>query len=88
MLGIFFAHLAFFMLSIDENGMMLDEDRFKALHQELLILHLADALVRYDTLKTKPLASPVVSRAVDLIGERLKEDLRISEIAAYAGCSI
>jgi len=87
-LRIFAAHLAFVIRSIDEYGMMLDEDRFKALHQELLILHLADALVRYETLKTKPLASPVVSRALDLIGDRLKEDLRISEIAAYAGCSI
>jgi AraC-like DNA-binding protein len=87
-LGIFVAHLAFFIRSIDENGMMLDEDRFKALHQELLILHLADARVRYETLKTKPLVSPVVSRALDLIGDRLREDLRISEIAAYAVCSI
>ena len=87
-LGVFATHLAFVVRSIDEYGMMLYEDRFKALHQELLILHLADALVRYETLETKPLASPVVRRALDLIGDRLREDLRISEIAAYAGCSI
>ena len=87
-LGMFAAHLAFVVRSIDEYGMMLDEDRFKALHQELLILHLAVGLVPYETLETKPLASPLVRRALELIGDRFREDLRISEIAAYAGCSI
>ena len=87
-LGLFTAHLAFIVRSLDEHEAILDVGRFKALHEELLTLHLANALLRAEPAEGRMISSGALRRAIDAIAGRITEDFRIADIADHAGCSI
>jgi AraC-like DNA-binding protein len=68
---------------------IISTDRFKAAHQELLTLQLAQCLAGDHVASRKgPIGRHYLSRAIDYLRAHYTEDVRLSKLAAEAGCSL
>ena len=68
---------------------IIHEQRFRQAHQELLLLHLAQALVSSGKAgEAQKISSQYLTRATDYIRAHLSDDIGPIAIAAAAGCSL
>lgn len=85
----FALHLSFLIRLVDEEwSMILSQERFTALHEDLLLLHLAHALVSQELAPSPGIGSRCLRRSVEMISDQLSVPIDLGDLAAHAGCSL
>lgn len=67
---------------------MLHERRFLRAHEELLLIHIAQALATTDKQPEAPTSSRYLARAIDFMRAHLSDEIGPTAIAGAAGCSL